>query len=260
MCVGVFLRQKTLVFVVLLFVVFFALAATQTITTGAPIQDILPGFQEDESQMGQAKIQAHIAELPLSFIANASQADENVQFMVKAGKQTIFFTPQEIVFAASEETEGGDTRSSVVRLRFAGANGEVKVEGEKPLPGAANFFLGNDPEKWQANVPTYAAITYHDLYPGIDLTYSGNQGRLKSEFVVAAGADPTVITMAYSGASAMYVQDGALVLETPIGKLVEASPLIYQMLDEERVTVEGGYRLLGNGEVAFTLGEYVTAE
>ena len=29
---------------------------------------------------------------------------------------------------------------------------------------------------------------------------------------------------------------------------------------EERITVEGGYRLLGKGEVAFTLGEYVTTE
>jgi len=261
MCVVVLLRQKTAVFVALLFVVFFALAATQSLAAEVLTHSILPGFQEDESQICQTKIQADIVELPLSFIANAGQANANVQFIVKAGEQTIFFTPQAIVFATSEHTEDELTRGSVVRLRFTGANEEVKVGGEKPLPGVANFFLGNDPEQWRANVPTYAAITYHDLYPGIDLVYSGKQGRLKSEFVVAAGADPTVIIMDYSGVSSMYVRDdGSLVLETPIGKLVEEPPLIYQVIDEARITVEGGYRLLGEGQVAFSLGEYVTTE
>jgi hypothetical protein len=202
-----------------------------------------------------------MAELPLSFIANAGQADATVRFMVKAGKQAIFFTSQEVVFAASEQTEDELTRSSVVRLRFTGANGELKVEGEKPLPGVANFFLGSDPGGWRTGVSTYAAVTYQDLYPGIDLIYSGKQGRLKSEFVVAADTDPTVITMSYSGASSMYLrEDGALVLETPTGKLVEAPPLIYQVIDEERVAIEGGYRLLENGEVSFTLDDYVLTE
>ena len=105
MRVGVFLRQKTAVFVVLLFVVFFALAATQSFGAGGPIHSILPGFQEDESQVGQAEIQANIAELPLSFIVNT-------------GKHTIFFTPQEIVFATSEQIEDGVSLSSVVRLNL----------------------------------------------------------------------------------------------------------------------------------------------
>ena len=118
MCVGAFLHQKTVVVVVLLFVGFFALVATQSFGAEAPTHGILPGFQEDESQIGQAKIQIDMAELPIRFIANAGQADENVRFMVKAGKQTIFFTPQEAVFAAIEGAEGEVPRSSVVHLNL----------------------------------------------------------------------------------------------------------------------------------------------
>ena len=114
MCGGVFLRQKTAVIVVLLFVGFFVLVATQSFGAEAPTHSILPRFQEDEVRVGQAKIQADIAEIPLSFIANAGPADANVRFMVKAGKQTIFFTSQEVVFAASEQIEDGVSRSSVV--------------------------------------------------------------------------------------------------------------------------------------------------
>jgi len=177
--------------------------------------------------------------------------------MIKAGAHTVFFTSEEIVFAASEQAQGEDAHSSAVRLRFDGANTNVEVQGTQPLVGVSNFFLGNDPDNWQSNVPTYATITYHDLYPGIDLVYSGKQGRLKSEFVVVPGAEPTTITMNYSGASSMYLRDdGALVLQTPIGELIEEAPYIYQMINEEQVVVEGGYRLLEDERVGFTLGDY----
>jgi len=254
-------RSSLAIFIPFLAILLFALLGTQALGVEAPIQGVLPKVREADGKTDQAKIQADIAELPISFIANAGQVDTNVEFMVKAGTQTIFFTPQEVVFTASEKTENEDPQSSAVRLRFTGGSGEVKIEATQPLPGVANFFLGNDPENWQTDVATYATITYHDLYPGIDLIYSGKQGRLKSEFVVSPGADPTVILMNYSGASTMYVQeDGALVLETRIGKLVEAPPLIYQVIDEQRVNVEGGYRLLGGGKVMFALGRYIATE
>jgi len=118
MCVGAFLRQKIAVFVVLLFVVFFALVATQSFGVEAPAQGILPGFQEDERRAGLEKIQADTAELPLSFIVNAGQADATMRFMVRNGKHTIFFTPKEVVFAASEQIEDGVSLSSVVRLNL----------------------------------------------------------------------------------------------------------------------------------------------
>ena len=142
----------------LLLIAGLAFVATQTLAAEAPIQDILPELQEDEGQVGQARIQADMAKLPISFIANAGQADASVRFMVRTGKHTIFFTTQEVVFVAGEGTKSEFTRSSVVRLRFTGANEEAGVEGEKPLPGVANFFLGDNPQQWRANVPTYAAI------------------------------------------------------------------------------------------------------
>jgi len=114
MDVGVFLRQKTAVFVALLFVVLFALTVTQSFGAESPSYSILPGFREDESRVGQAKIQVDIAQLPLSFISNVGQADANVRFMVKTGAQTIFFTPEEVVSTASGKAEDEVTRNLVV--------------------------------------------------------------------------------------------------------------------------------------------------
>jgi len=68
--------------------------------------------------------------------------------------------------------------------------------GADELPGKSNYFIGNDPQKWRTNVPTYAKVKYQGVYPGVDLVYYGNQGgQLEYDFVVAPGADPSAIAL-----------------------------------------------------------------
>jgi uncharacterized repeat protein (TIGR01451 family) len=179
--------------------------------------------------------------LPLRFIANAGQTDPAVCFTVKGAGHTLFFTSEEVVLSAVQEVENGPVRS-VVRLRFPGANPSSAIEGLAPMPGVVNYFLGNDSARWQANVPTHGAVAYRDLYPGIDLLYRGSEGALKSEFHVAPEGDPAAIMMAYSGLEGMYLrEDGALVLQTALGELIEEPPLIYQEVDGIRQEIPGGY-------------------
>jgi len=140
-----FVRGKPLKTYFLFFTVFLLLVLIQTLTAKPLTQGALPKVREASSQADQAKIQADIVELPISFIANAGQVDADVRFMVKAATHTIFFTPQEVVFTASDKAENGDSRSSVVRLSFNGANESLTIEGQETLSGVANFFLGNDP-------------------------------------------------------------------------------------------------------------------
>ena len=89
----------------------------------------------------------------------------------------------------------------VVRLRLLGANAYAAVAGADELPGKVNYLLGNDPQKWRTNVPTYAKVKYSNVYPGIDLVYYGNQGgQLEYDFVVAPGADPRANRLEIVGA------------------------------------------------------------
>jgi beta-propeller repeat-containing protein len=83
----------------------------------------------------------------------------------------------------------------VLRMKLVGANRMAKVTGLEELPGKSNYFIGNDPKKWRTDVPTYAKVKYEGVYPGVDLVYYGNQRQLEYDFVVAAGADPNVITL-----------------------------------------------------------------
>jgi len=191
--------------------------------------------------LGDVPQSASLAHLPLRFIANRGQWDEVVQFAVRGDNHALYFTPQQVIFRVNAG-HAGDVAQ--VRLTFPGAQRQPRVEGVSPLPGSVNFFIGNDPQQWRVNVPAYAAITYRQLYPGVDLVYSGVHGRLKSEFRLAPGVHPRVIALAYAGvASAQVLPDGALRLRTAHGELVEAPPLAYQEIDGKRQIVAARYVL-----------------
>ena len=212
---------------------------------------------QNTSPTDSAQVQASAAELPLTFISNAGQTDPAVRFHINAAEHTIFFSPSEVVFSTSHQSEDESMASSVVRLRFAGANPSPVLEGLHQQPGVANFFIGNDPIEWRTSVPTYGTVAYRGLYPGIDLVYLGKEGHLESEFVLAPGADPGMIQLAYSGLKGVSLrEDGALVLQTEFGELVESAPILYQEIGKQRMEVEGSYQLLGGGQVGFQVGSY----
>src|SRR5207245_11046128 len=88
----------------------------------------------------------------------------------------------------------------LLRLQLVGANPNPQVRGLEELPGKVNYFLGNDPTRWRTNLPTYASIVYNSLYPGVDLSYSGDSAQLKGTYTLAAGADPGRIQWRYANA------------------------------------------------------------
>jgi len=88
---------------------------------------------------------------------------------------------------------------TVLHLKLVGANPTPAVTGLEELPGKSNYFIGADSKNWHTNIPTYSKVQYQDIYPGIDLIYYGNQRQLEYDFVVAPGADPKVIQLAFDG-------------------------------------------------------------
>lgn len=70
------------------------------------------------------------------------------------------------------------------------------------MPGKINYFIDKDSTEWRTNIPTYSRVRYAAVYPGIDLVYYGNGGRLEYDFEVSPGADPSAIRLAFKGADA----------------------------------------------------------
>jgi hypothetical protein len=100
------------------------------------------------------------------------------------------------------------------------------TEGEA-LPGYNNYYLGSCPNG-ALNVKSYKEITLKNLYKGINLHYYEKNGELKHDYVVAPHADFNQIQIQVEGADLNVNEDGSLILTTPLGKVQEGAPVVYQ--------------------------------
>jgi Beta-propeller repeat len=230
--------------------------------------------------------------LSLSFEANRGQADRRVKFLSRGKGYSLFLTATEAVLqlsiadrrlsiegsgepdqhqphhyrareqAASTRKSSIDNRqSSILRMKLLGANPHSQIEAFDPLPGKSNYFVGSDPAKWRTAIPTYARVKYQDIYPGVDLVYYGNQGRLEYDMVLSPGADPDGIRLSYQGADKIKIDEtGDLLIGTAGAELRQHKPVIYQETDGSRQTVAGKYVLTGRNEVGFQLDAHDPAK
>ncbi len=188
--------------------------------------------------------------VPLFFIPNQGQAASPVRFMVKGSGLTAHLLPGEIELRIA---------GLHVSMRFEGANPGHRVEGNQALPGRVNFLTGSEAD-WRVDLPVYGSVVYRELYPGIDMEYGAAGRYLKSEFLVAAGADASRIRVRYVGAGDPWIDgDGSLVVPVEGTELRERAPLVYQERAGVRQLVAGRFLIHSDGTVGFWLGDYDTA-
>ena len=193
--------------------------------------------------------------LPLSFAPNRGQTDSRVKFISAGLSIPISFTSHGVSLGGGtvEPTSLNDPLS----LSFVGANREPRVEGQARLPGKRNHFIGSDPSKWLTDVPTFAVVVYHDLYPGIDVRFHGTGSQLEYDFDLAPGADPRRIRIKFGPeASLQRESNGDLVIETGGVSIRQHLPRAYQTVAGVPKSVQVHPVLHQGNEVSFTLGYY----
>jgi hypothetical protein len=176
--------------------------------------------------------------LPMIFMANRGQLDPRVLYYVPGKEKSLYFTSEGLTL-----TLNGASERWAVKLDFVGANPAVRPEGVEETDAVVSYFKGQ-PDEWKTGLPTYSKVVYRDLWPGIDLVYAGADGRLKYEFIVSPGSDPSWIRLAYSGADRVVVNDeGRLEVTTPAGSFTDGRPVAIQEAGGGRKSVEVAYVL-----------------
>jgi hypothetical protein len=180
--------------------------------------------------------------MPLYFIENQGQLDEEVAFYVQGSDKSLHFSPTGITFILGKGKANPECERWILKLDFVDAN-SVKPRGDEKHEARFSYFKGKQ-EDWKTGIPTFSKIVYEDLWPGIDLVYSGTVNKLKYEFVVAPGADPKNIRLAYQGATDVSLAEtGELAVKTPLGGFQDDKPFAYQDVDGQRVEVVASYAL-----------------
>ncbi len=220
--------------------------------------------------------QSAYARLPMSFVPNHGQMPDGIGYGARGLGYSLGLTPDEAVFAFSKTARqgssdrqpldllgaraGGDPAAdehSLLRMQLVGADPAARPQADMPLLGKANFLTGDDPGLWHTGIPTYGRVTYQAVYPGVDVSYHGNQSQFEYDFIVAPGADPSVVNLGFPGAQGVRVGEGGeLVLTVGGTEVRQHAPLIYQDGLDGRVPVSGSFVVRDDGNVGFAVAPY----
>ena len=201
------------------------------------------------------------------FIENAGQWDDGARFQVwGSGPGTTWLAEDAqwitVVEPAEEISEidrlesmadptrvaAMDTERAAVNLRlsFVDANPAPVMEPFGPVDTSVSYFIGADPDAWQTGVPVWSGVRYVDLYPGLDLEVTAENGQVVRRLV--AKDDTGVQSLAdvrlhIEGAEGL-AADGAVVqAATPLGDVT------VPLLEMARADSESGIATLDEVQV-----------
>ena len=221
----------------------------------------------------------------LEFIENKGQWDSHALLKADIGNGSLFFHKRGIKVLLHNEQEMAAmvaTHSGVIRsdssgnqaiqrnfqgrpaalrahaysVNFLNMNDATEIIPDKPLDTYNNYFIGNDSTKWARNCRIYQGVTYKNIYPGIDLRYYTDNGKLKYDLIVHPGADPGNIALQYEGLDGLTVSNNRLLLKTSVGDVREMEPFSYQAGDHGREEVPVKYIVSKNRVVRFDIRHY----
>ena len=211
------------------------------------------------SEKAQSQVDLKAFKMKMHFEPNLGQVDESVKFLSRGEGYTLFLTPNEAVLSLQESrnSERTEKANSIVKMRFKGANANPQINGHNELPGKSNYFLGNNPDEWQTNIPNYSSVEYKNVYRGIDLIYYGNEGQLEYDFMVSPNGDPKDIVLHFDDQDKPKIdKQGNLVFMDKNQKLFMKPPVAYQTKQDTREIIDAKYTYIGKDQIGFDIGDY----
>ncbi len=113
-------------------------------------------------------------------------------------------------------------------LNWVNANTKVLVKPGNCVPSYNNYYSTTCPDG-ALHVRSYESVTYSNLYSGVDLKWYQKDGHLKYDYIVAPHADYKQIQLQIEGAVSISINaQGELVIETPLGQIIEEAPFVTQ--------------------------------
>lgn len=209
---------------------------------------------------------------PLRFEPNHGQSDPQVRFLARGAGYGMFVTDAEVVMRFESGTPQVPA-STVLRLALEGSR-PVRPRGRMQQPGRSHYLSLDGSQPRIADVPHYGELLQRERYPGIDVVWYGTDGdQLEYDFVLAPGADPAQIALAFAGARSVAIDaDGELRIDLGERTLVQRAPVAFQYaatassasMDASRqrqaggarVPVQSRYVIDTQGRVRFELGDY----
>ncbi len=246
-----------------------------------PKGNLVPPDAKNGLKLTNIQIEKDYGKIPLTFIPNHGQMDKKVYYYIQGKDKTVYFTANGLTYSLAgpvESKSGAGEKSNphsfeeqwekelsqpskrwVVKLDFVGAKKNIKPELLENSGTKVSYFKGK-PEQWQKGLQAASKIIYRELWQGIDLVYYGTVNKMKYEFIVHPGADPSQIKLAYRGAESVKENSqGQLEVQTPVGRFVDDTPVAWQNISGKQENVALKYAINAAAltvTYGFTIGKY----
>jgi hypothetical protein len=182
-----------------------------------------------------------------AFIENKGQWHPDVLYLCRLGGLDAWITKWGVsyTFFKLEEKPSAQAREPFLREKFGrrevelighrvlmklrGCAAHPQREGRELLEGYYNYLIGNDPTRHATYVRRYKEAWVKGVYAGIDMRYYLEGGRLRYDWVVEPGGDPSQIVFGLEGSEKTYIDsEGRLVFTTRFGEVKLAELRVYQ--------------------------------
>ncbi len=200
------------------------------------------------------------AQPPVRFVENKGQWPADIDFVthIPGGRMTVsadafryFIRDHQTLEDLHHQTHQPDglaearlgLRGHAVFVEFPGAGMTSSSIGLGRSDDYRNYYFGSDPSRWASKAYAYDGVMYESFFPGVDMKVYTYGQHVKYDFIVAPGADPSVITAVYRGADKLFLDKGDLTIRTSLGDIIEKKPVAWQLVDGERVDVPCVFRL-----------------
>src|SRR5687767_3843494 len=192
--------------------------------------------------------------LPILFEENKGQINENIRFLSRNNGYNFYLSEAEVIFSIANPKQKSP---AIVKMKMAGANAQAEIKGVDEAITKSNYFVGNDPGKWQTGIANYKGISYEKIYQGIDVIFRASGENLEYDFHVSPQADPNLIQLEFGGLKKLKIdRSGDLILRFKGGEIRHRKPFAYQIIDGERREIPVNYVLLAKNRVGFQVGNY----
>ena len=210
-------------------------------------------FAAGNSASATPRFSGAFGRLPIAFEPNRGQADSQIQFMVQQWNAA----PVAVALGRRGELRAAFADGATsVQMEIAGGNPAPETQTIGRLPGRYNHFESRDSRRWIHGVPSYDRVEYRNVYPDIDLTYSGRDGRLEYDWVVAAGADPDAIRLTFPNDPGAEINSAGELVAGSRGQLRHRPPRAYQLKNGKREYLSARFIRRGPHTFGFAVGPY----
>jgi hypothetical protein len=232
-------------------------------------------------------------QLPLYFVPNEGQVDEEALFYAKTSHYTLWMTKDGLIFDRlhREEKEIGKNlvphhslrcepqdysySRDISRMHFCDAEPDTELIPIEITGHRVNYFTGKDRSDWRTGLRASKGVLYRGLYSNVDLKIYGVEKQIEYDFVVRPGGDVSDIRFAYRDAQKTEIdKNGNLRVKiksvdiskssktdssqesTAISEFTHQKPNCYQVIDGKKIKIDASFRKIADNTYTFEVAPY----